>query len=383
MPTQMMFILLQQNLPSLSITISNEYLIFDRFLEPAAEFPETEYKDVDFFAELIHRSPNLTAICLNLDDSMISDAQTTKYLAALRSLQKLTMPYFRYDSDTISELAKLPNLHTIEFHPEFPPRFALEQESFRPELREGAFPKLRNLSLNAKFKDVSRFFRQRFAPKTLRHLFITAEQFQTSERLALCLSSVVDSCKLLNSLAIDMATGASHRREIRISYQDLAILKALPNLKNFRYTHRHSVSLTDEELGDLVSSWVSLEALSLTAKAPHLTSPISLTLACLIPLAQYCPNLRTLGLYVDATVPVNLPTTFKPFRNLEELDMGSSPIKEAHTVATFLGTLCQCPTGLSLWTHFNLFPSRPEFETLNEYEKLWEQTTTLIHASQN
>lgn len=198
----------------------------------------------------------------------------------------------------------------------------------------------------------------------------------------------MDSCPLLNSLGFNIEncpySESSLRIETRISYQELAILKGLPNLKNFEFTHFNPVSLTNEELEALVSSWTSLETFYLTIDCRD-TPSVSLTLACLLPLAQHCPNLRKLGLYMDARVPVNLPKVFKPFKRLEELHVGASPIKNPHKVSIFLSNLCPTEFHLeqeSKWSLLRLFEKNASRKRHN-YRTLWKQVPVLIRACIN
>lgn len=346
---QMVLIFLRKDLPRLTLAITSDY-------SPPYSQPDS-LRDSDdglghpvdrFFVEVSRKAPNLTTLNLDLASINIPDSQLIRYLASFHSLQKLSMHPANYTSKMFTALATFPNLRTIEFEGiPTPLEFMTQRSRFRPKLQEGAFPELRELVLNATFNDISNFFSHKYAPtKSLSRLHITCRPLETLESLTACLNILVNSCRSLESLWFDMSLSMA---ETRISYQQLLILRSLPNLKSFKFNHSYPASLTNEELGELVSSWDTLETLYLTAT--NVPSPISsdqshLTLACLLPLAQYCPKLRELGLYMDAMAPVTLPPTFKPFTQLEVLEVGASPIQDPYEVSTFLIALC--PTGFDL-----------------------------------
>lgn len=375
----MPFIFLQKDLRSLSIGISSDWSEDEPPSNSEDEFSDHEYTERDFFVALLDRAPNLTTLTFDLCYGDVSDTQAIKYMTALRSLQKLFMPPEAYNSKIFIAIAKLPNLHTVGFKERFG-RSTPSEKRFRPKLPEGAFPVLRDLSLNAAFNDISSLFLRKFAPTNLSHLHITSCQFEAPESFASCLKTIANVCQSLVSLGFDLESGGIEQKETQISYQELVILRGLPNLKQFKFSQQTHVSITDEELRELVSSWESLEAFSISATDPLADSFPPLTLACLLPLAESCPNLQRLRLYIDATAPIDLSSTFKPFTKLEELGTGVSPIKDVHAVSAFLRTLC--PTRLritkepymGLWRHWN------DSETREEYQDLWKQVSKLIRA---
>lgn len=133
------------------------------------------------------------------------------------------------------------------------------------------------------------------------------------------------------------------------------------------------MSLTNEELEALVSSWSSLKSLRLNSNPIKRFGP-RLTLACLFSLAHHRPNLVEPELYLDATLPIPVPATFQTLPKLKELDVGTSPIENAHMVSIFLYRLCSIDCSL----HMARDPSHygepdDQGEKLKRYETLWVQ----------
>ena len=105
--------------------------------------------------------------------------------------------------------------------------------------------------------------------------------------------------------------------------------------------------------------------LYLSCEPVNLTTPSTLTLRALLPFAQHCPNLRELGLFVDASSVADLPDSFSSelslasrtrsgeeagdivqFKTLSKLCMGVSDIRDEGTVALFLSHIC--PLGVEV-----------------------------------
>lgn len=113
----------------------------------------------------------------------------------------------------------------------------------------------------------------------------------------------------------------------------------LPHLTSFEIYHQHPLLLTQQDIEGLASSCPLIENLQLCTN-PAYCMKSTLTLAALIPLAQYCKQLKSLGLFIDATkIPKISPTTPpKPFTSLCILSVGLSIIKD-ETPTVYLSQL--------------------------------------------
>ena len=121
-------------------------------------------------------------------------------------------------------------------------------------------------------------------------------------------------------------------------------------LREFTLTYDHPVEITRDQIETIASKWPSLESFILACEPVHLTAPCTLTLLALLPFARYCPNIRILGLFINAST-ADLPMTtssstrasmtnsIKRFQNLTKLSMGVSQIKDEGSVALFLSHL--------------------------------------------
>lgn len=130
---------------------------------------------------------------------------------------------------------------------------------------------------------------------------------------------------------------------VRISRELLMLLQhfhfTYHQFREFTLTHDHPVDVTQENIEELAAKWPSLETLVLACEPIELYSP-TLTLRALLPFARHCPNLRNLGLFVNASA-ADLPTIYdlKRFKQLTKLSMGVSSIVDSGAVALFLSQL--------------------------------------------
>lgn len=133
-----------------------------------------------------------------------------------------------------------------------------------------------------------------------------------------------------------------------VSYTCLEPLLACKRLRVFALQATYPLSLEDEHVEKLAKAWGSLEELSLTPlpyplpwpytfrfdpldrydydedpqREPQLSVP---TLAALDALAAHCPKLRTLSLYLHASVCAPPSLSSPTFQNLESLELGFAP----------------------------------------------------------
>ncbi|KAJ7249993.1 hypothetical protein C8J57DRAFT_1521592 [Mycena rebaudengoi] len=93
--------------------------------------------------------------------------------------------------------------------------------------------------------------------------------------------------------------------------------------------------LDDEIVVQMARAWPNIEKLNLLPKFDHHDS-VDVTLDGLGAFAQYCPQLKTLGICVDATEPAPMSGTPISQRSLTQLDVVCSAIWRAKPVAAFI-----------------------------------------------
>ncbi|KAF8151349.1 hypothetical protein B0H34DRAFT_861875 [Crassisporium funariophilum] len=301
-----------------------------------------------FFQDIAARMPNLENIDIRSNIPMRAiEAETIDLLQRLPKLTKVLFPRFYCTTEVAEALSRLEHLGTIEF------RYIPEQgcgceddvKPFQPVLTEGAFPALWDYSLTALFDDAARFLDATFAPTNLTMLYLDSDIIETSESINRILSVVAENCQLLKFLALvslrdasslDSYDGFLAAPGTKITIDTLKPVLKLPNLSTMEIVHQYPLSLREEDIELLASSWPSLETLILNNE-PVLLVNSNLTLGSLLPFAKHCPKLTHLGLFLDASsvedfldpAAASLPfSPVAPFKTLQRLSMGVSIIKE-------------------------------------------------------
>jgi hypothetical protein len=286
-------------------------------------------------------------------------ADFLKLISDLPKLEKVVLPLYFITSKVMEGLSRLQHLGTIQF--EF---LSLqgrgEQEdvqSFCPILAEGAFPVLWDLSLSVRLAHFTTFIKSPFAPRLLSSIYVHAISVDGEAAVHQFFSAVVENCPLVEAIYLECLPGqilstqwnlpASQIEPLTLN--TLQPLSDCPRLTSFELIYPAPLFLTMDDLEELTSKWSSLESVSLNAE-PVLEVNVrsNLTLRAVLPFLRNCPNLRKLGLFINATTadipsPAEIP---QPFTKLTELSMGVSSIAEVGPVALFLSRIC--PAGCSV-----------------------------------
>lgn len=200
------------------------------------------------------------------------------------------------------------------------------------------------------------------APSILTSLYIDSPVLETAASIQSFLTAIAGSCPLLRDLfleclLLESVDLASRPRDNRVTNDTFRPLYECKNLVGFTFSHECPISMTQAELAQLAEAWPTLERLSLCVD-PVITDGCTLTLECLTPFAQHCPELKILGLYVDAlAVPNQVEMEPPRFPKLEKLAMGLSNIQNADAVAVYLSNLVspECELTYGLTWHPGMF----------------------------
>lgn len=316
-----------------------------------------------FFDDVVARMPGLTHLDIRTTIPMNSlEDEAIRLLSSFPKLQKLTMPRFFLTTRIAECLSQLPKLGCIEFQyfDEQGLGNPIDTAVFRPELAEGAFPSLWDLSLTAVYKDVERFLTIPFSPSNLTMLYIDSPNIETPAAIQQLLTAISENCQMLKLLALvsprrlpnDSDTTSTDAPQ-RVNMETLKPLFACANLTSLEIIHRYSLDLQREDLEVFALRWPSLETLNLNNEPLDLRSS-SMTIEALIPFARHCPHLTHLGIFIDAShnlIPAFSPTSpLPPFKSLRRLSMGLSPITDPMPVAIFLSQIlpleCKVDSGI-------------------------------------
>ncbi|KAJ3571457.1 hypothetical protein NP233_g3739 [Leucocoprinus birnbaumii] len=317
-----------------------------------------------FFNDIINRMPRLTHIDIRTEIPVRKlEKDTIRLLSSLPNLQKITTPRFFFTSAIAICLSRLSKLGCIEFqyYDEQGYGDPSDVAVFRPELEEGAFPALWDLSVTASYTDVQRFLTIPFAPTNLTLLYVESYTFETPTAIHQLLTAISENSQMLKQLTLISPRRPREAAEVPLDNSHKVTINTLKpvfgcgNLTMLEIIHQYPLMLRQKDLELFAKRWPSLETLNLNTE-PHIFESSDMTLEALFPFAQHCPHLTYLGLFVDASVgrlPASSPsTTFPIFKRLQKLAMGISVIGEYVPVASFLSQVlpagCQIESGI-IW----------------------------------
>lgn len=303
-----------------------------------------------YLQEVRTRMPRLTHLTMHFDLPIREiESDIISLLQGLRNLRSFIAPMYCLTSDIVTELSTLQELDEMALGSPIEAGNGNRTDvvDFSPALKEGAFPVARRICFAAELCDAERFFRNPFSLAHLSHLYIHALNATSSSTLGRCFTAISDRCPFLAELHIDFMISPGSPIRIpappvttRADIKCFRPLFACRHLTTFELRWDYPLNLTDDDIYEFTSSWPSLEFLLLNCEPIIEFTKPSLTLGALIPLASRCPQLRVLGLYIDADrLPFN-DHALPRFAKLQKLHVGVSNISRVEPAALFLSKIC-------------------------------------------
>lgn len=216
-------------------------------------------------------------------------------------------------------------------------------------------------------------------------------------------ASLVATCASLSEVVLQMRLdteneGSQNASIIQaLSFNDLRPLLDLPMVV-FDLEHTYPLEITDGEAELLARTWRGLQHLSLVRR-PLVLLPSKMSVRAIAAFSVWCPDLRTLGIYVDGGAYI--PTVFSDVRRLNSrfsmlyLGLSSFPTdlsdEECACIAYYLRRLLPFTAMMSSGTWEGSIDNPEEFEVdpdgdlslispvhLFEYEEGWSRVSELM-----
>ncbi|KAI0795978.1 hypothetical protein C8Q75DRAFT_803032 [Abortiporus biennis] len=370
-----------------------------------------------FLSELPHRMPNLTSLDLRFKFPVrhIEKVVTSSLLPSLPALKRVIFPLFTLSSSIMSALSKLPHIRVVQF--EFMENQGMgdirDIMTFSPVLEQGAFRSLCDLSLSVRLPDMIKFLQMDFCPGSfLTSLYVHLVEDVVTDpngEMKKFFEAVVENCQLLKHLYIDLLVShvdlptpiqpqpvpVAEYDKRRLTFHTLQPLLSLPTLTTFELRWTHPLKLTRSELEILARRLgPSLEVLLLNCEPMDPSVESELGLDILRIFAKECPRLIELGVYVDATIPIerDLDEDLK-FKSLQRLTLGLSKVQRSFEPAMFLSSIFPLSSegevvltsGVTWPEGFGIFETTENRGTLDELQnrakewwEVWKEVGKLI-----
>lgn len=342
-----------------------------------------------FFDDVAVRMPALTHLSVTSYLPMNAlEHEVARVLPSLTKLQSLTLPRFFFTTRIAECVSHLPHLECIQFLPFLgingrEVNIAL----FQPELSEGAFASLYDISFAAAYKDVERFLTIPFAPANLTKLWIESKKIELPSVIYQLLDSISKNCRMITHLTLISSCSTVDDPDIsqRVNMGTLKPILSCTYLKSLKFLHQRPLDLQREDLDAIAQHWPSLETLHLGHEPIDLLSS-DLALDALIPFAHHCHNLVELGMFIDASahrIPsFSLTSAFPSFKKLKTLCVGVSIIPESGPVAMFLNRLlpasCTIDSDLTDLRYESFDLNGIAMNIYHERVEKWEQVNNMV-----
>lgn len=361
---------------------------------------------IKVWEEVPFRMPRLKELILYKEGtgSRVKDlvGKIVMMLSAMKNLQAVDFPLYACTSEIMTVLSTLPSLASIDGEWTGASSEIEDVIHFSPLLLEDAFASLSELTLSASVRNVARFLASDNNSCILRKLHVYSPQLETAESIAVFISFLPRLCEDLEDLQISAtptATQVGLRCETSGACLDILTgaalypLRKLLKLRCLSLEYHRVVRITEDELADFVGNSPCLENLFLNTSPTMLYERPHLSLMALRRVAQRCPSIRSLGLYIDARNLCCIPDllsepTDNPIRfdRLEILELGLSPIEDKHAkpVARYISQLvpsyCEI-TSESTWSQLETKEDLDDYtmEQLDTRTTIWgEEVKDLV-----
>jgi hypothetical protein len=187
----------------------------------------------------------------------------------------------------------------------------VEDHSFPKSLYTAAFTNLHTLTLIVKLKNLYHFFADTYNLFPLTKLHIHLSQIvdphpalsSRASDIAPFLALVASRCPILEDVNFNFFSYSSAYTDRPpaahvIGFSAIQPLLSCPCITSFGISHEYSLSLQLGQVEQIICGWPYLTQLSLNLHPTQL-NPSLLDLKVLHLLANLCPNLRQLGVYID------------------------------------------------------------------------------------
>ncbi|KAG6814985.1 hypothetical protein H0H93_011379 [Arthromyces matolae] len=260
-------------------------------------------------------------------DEIENLSPTIRVLQELPNLDTLCIPLYAASSDVLEAASRLPKLQRLIFTGRRRKQLCTcTGVSVSPVFTLGCFPSLRTLTIAGCASELSAIIGQSHFPTEIHTLQVyTMKCGITGDNvLTMFHKSLVNVCP-------DLAHYCVRDLDDSLSFSELRPLLSL-KLCSLIVRGREPMTISSQELNELATSLPKLTLLNLNAspiKPLHdLGIKGGLPIDMLSLIAQSCPDLRKLGLFLDTSnVPTGNILDLPPFNgNLRELDVGKSPL---------------------------------------------------------
>lgn len=287
----------------------------------------------DFLRHIVVRSPHIQHLSLISDGptSLELDAVLTNSISALYNLKTVLLSDTLLTANVVSVLSTCPHLEAI-FQQESQPS---PVGNSLPVLKNGAFPNLKEIHLQASLTSVIPFLRPPFPAAGLRWLSISTLTPESHGTISGFFETVGKYCTNIDGLELNAHLANHEDVQEPLPFAAVEPLLACKSLSSLSIDTPFFLNIEDTHLALMVSNWPRLRKLHLNPQPwPYPSHHIRLTFEIFRIFSRHCPDIEHLGVYIQPTIPTE---PCGPLPKLQKLALGSNTVLySVEDVAFFL-----------------------------------------------
>jgi hypothetical protein len=345
------------------------------------------------YKNIAGRSPNLHVLDFRTNHQLRWDDEHTEgefveCIRSLKKLRKLVVSAFWLTTGVVEALAELPLLRVVQYELFFPDRRGKPEDvlKFTPQLKEGAFPALVDLSIAASTSDTISFFSSPHRPASLQELFLhSPNKLPTVVDVIELLLGVWECLPRLTKLYLEFRVDredASHDVITPESFVELGrTIRRFTRLEVLEIYWQYPLLFTTSDLDDIAASLPSIRRLVLNPEPFADSGGRPTSLRAIRDVARCNPKICELGLHlaVDlADLDGSSGEDTAAFKHAIELHVGSSKIAPGQVAAVAMWLSEVCPAGCRIMSGYSWTPSAIAPDWDPACEQLWARVDEMI-----
>ncbi|KZT40980.1 hypothetical protein SISSUDRAFT_1126862 [Sistotremastrum suecicum HHB10207 ss-3] len=297
------------------------------------------------------RLESIKIICSNSIESTSDDL--VALVTELLQLREITISSHLLSTTVLLALAKHPRIATVCQDSKDVTNAKIPGTQYEYRFAATDFQSLNYLRLDTALDDLTRWLYSDDILPSLSRLHVELRDKAPHLMVRDCFSQIARALPRIVGLTFDMYTHnkAPSGAPCDVTFDTFVPLLKRLSLTSFIFDHPDPLALSDLEVGRMAAMWPVLATFSLGSSALYSDPQSHLTMGVLLSFAENCYHLKTLSLNINTSLaPSREPSGESVFGHyFETLNVGCSPIRDAHVASRFLAQILPEKAEITSW----------------------------------